>query len=46
MEFEVIYLENKLKNIEKNLRDDLSDNNMNQSIWRSSLEYNNPFTKS
>ena len=32
MEFEVIYLENELKNIEKNLRDDLSDNNMNQSI--------------
>jgi len=31
MEFEVIYLENELKNIEKNLRDDLSDNNMNQS---------------
>jgi hypothetical protein len=48
MEFEVIYLENELKNIEKNLRDDLSDNKMNQSThnWRSSQGYNNPFTMS
>lgn len=38
MELEVVYLDNELKNIEKNLRDDLSDNNNNLSIqnWRSS----------
>lgn len=32
MELEVVYLDNELKNIEKNLRDDLSDNNNNLSI--------------